>query len=217
MTRTRYFKNSGKSKPKFQWIGSPISASPSRPPHLLFYNSFNLGELSASVGDHVLISTTDSMNNNEMLDCDVVRLDRLYEDFDNKADPFRAVVTWLCRPDFLPHNMKGIHGMEEEGVSPFNNKHEVVGEAREFEKDISAETIYFKCIVVTVGVNEDPVKFGTSQKKGPYPCYMQRFTLVKDGKKKFKVEPALQVSRKLPSKKRVLRSNYSFCCCSLPH
>ena len=146
------------------------------------------------------------MNNNEMLDCDVVRLDRLYEDFDNKADPFRAVVTWLCRPDFLPHNMKGIHGMEEEGVSPFNNKHEVVGEAREFEKDISAETIYFKCIVVTVGVNEDPVKFGTSQKKGPYPCYMQRFTLVKDGKKKFKVEPALQVSRKLPSKKKVLRS-----------
>lgn len=206
MTRTRYFKNSGKSKPKFQWIGSPISASPSRPPHLLFYNSFNLGELTASVGDHVLISTTDSMNNNEMLDCDVVRLDRLYEDFDNKADPFRAVVTWLCRPDFLPNNMKGIHGMEEEGVSPFNNKHEVVGEAREFEKDISAETIYFKCLVVTVGVNEDPVKFGTSQKKGPYPRYMQRFTLVKDGKKKFKVEPALQVAKKLPTKKRVLRS-----------
>ena len=36
----------------------------------------------------------------------MVRLDRLYEDFDNKSDLYRAVVTWLCIPNFLPHNME---------------------------------------------------------------------------------------------------------------
>ena len=113
MTRTRYFKNSGKSKPKLQWVGSPVT-SPSRPSHLPCYNSFTVGELSASVGDHVLIRSTDSMNH-DVLDCDVARLDRLYEDYDNKSDPYRAAVTWLCRPNFLPHNMKGLHGMEEAG------------------------------------------------------------------------------------------------------
>jgi len=204
MTRTRYFKNSGKSKPKLHWVGSPVT-SPSRPSHLPCYNSFTVGDLSASVGDHVLIRSTDSMNH-DVLDCDVARLDRLYEDYDNKSDPFRAEVTWLCRPNFLPHNMKGLHGMEEEGALPFNNKHEVVGEAREFVKDISAESIYFKCIVMSVGVQEDPVKFGTSHKKGAYPCYMHRFNMVKNGKKKFSVEPVLSASKKVPSKKRVLRS-----------
>jgi len=190
MTRTRYFKNSGKSKPKFRWIGEPKACSPSRPSHLLFYNSFNFGELTVTVGDHILIRNFDSMNQ-DMLDFDVARLDKLYEDFDNKSDPFRAVITWLCRPDSLPRNMKGVHGMEGDGISPFDNKHEVLGEAREFDNDISAETIHFKCLVVPVGIHEDPAKYCSSLKKSPYPCYVQRFHMVKKGRK-FTVEPVIE-------------------------
>jgi len=189
MPRTRYFKNSGKSRPKFQWIGTPLTCSPSRPSHLLFYNSFNFGELTASVGDCILIRNFDSMNQ-DMLDYEVARLDKLYEDFDNKSDPYRAVITWLCRPNSLPQNMKGLHGMEDEGVSPFDNKHEVVGEAREFAKDISAETIHFKCLVIPVGIHEDPAKYVSNLKKSPYPYYVQRFDMVKKGRK-FAVEPVL--------------------------
>ena len=118
-----------------------------------------------------------------MLDYEVARLDKMYEDFDNKSDPFRAVITWLCRPNSLPQNVKGLHGMEDEGVSPFNNRHEVVGEAREFAKDISAETIHFKCLVVPVGIHEDPAKYVSSLKKSPYPCYVQRFNMAKKGRK----------------------------------
>ena len=125
-----------------------------------------------------------------MLDYEVARLDKMYEDFDNKSDPFRAVITWLCRPNSLPQNVKGLHGMEDEGVSPFNNRHEVVGEAREFAKDISAETIHFKCLVVPVGIHEDPAKYVSSLKKSPYPCYVQRFNMVKKGRK-FAMEPFL--------------------------
>eukprot|EP00092_Neocalanus_flemingeri_P001551 GFUD01001653.1.p1 GENE.GFUD01001653.1~~GFUD01001653.1.p1 ORF type:complete len:880 (+),score=263.06 GFUD01001653.1:116-2755(+) len=205
MTRSRYFKNSGKSKPSFQWTGSPVTASPSRPPHLMFYSSFTVGELTASVGDHVLIRSTDSMNQ-EILECEVARLDRLYEDFDNKSDPYRAVVTWLCRPKYLPRNMHGSHGMEEEGALPFNNEHEVVGEAREFENDISAETIYSKCTVVTGGVQVDPAKFSSSHKKGPYPCYLHRFNMTMVKKNKYSMEPVLSAAKKSQTKKRVLRS-----------
>ena len=202
-TRSRYFKNSGKSKPSFQWTGSPAT-SPSRLSNFLYYSSFTVGDLSASVGDHVLIRG-ESMNQ-DILDCDVARLDRLYEDFDKKNDPYRAVVTWLCRPDFLPHSMDCSHGMEEEGALPFNNKHEVVGEAREFEKDISAESIYFKCTVVAGGVIEDPVQFTPLNKKGPYPCYLHRFNMVMVKKNKFSVEPVLSVAKKSITKRRVLRS-----------
>ena len=61
--------------------------------------------------------------------------------------------------------MKSI-GMEEEGALPFNNEVEVLGEAREFKKDISAESIYFKYVLVSFGVQEDQVKFGSKHKKG---------------------------------------------------
>ena len=42
----------------------------------------------------------------------------------------------------------------------------MLGEAREFKKDISAESIYFKYVLVSFGVQEDQVKFGSKHKKG---------------------------------------------------
>jgi len=157
------------------------------------------------VGDFVLIRSTDTMKQ-DIMDCDVARIDELYHDFENKSEPYRAVVTWLCRPDFLPRALEH-HGWEEQGASPFNNKHEVVGEARQFEKDISAERIYFKCDVVSASIQEDPSSMSSKQKKGPYPRYMHRFNMTltkKNGKKVFGAEPVLPVAKKSSSKRKVV-------------
>ena len=62
--------------------------------------AFTLGSLRVEVGDHVLVKSVDTVRGLE--ECDVVRVERLYRDYSNTADPHRAVVSWLCRPDFLP-------------------------------------------------------------------------------------------------------------------
>ena len=64
------------------------------------------------------------------IDADVARVECLYDVPDNKRSPHRAVVTWLCRPAFLPLALDNSHGMEEEGVAGLDNNHEVVGEVR---------------------------------------------------------------------------------------
>ena len=61
----------------------------------------------------------------------MARVECLYDVPDNKRSPHRAVVTWLCRPAFLPLALDNSHGMEEEGVAELDNNHEVVGEVRE--------------------------------------------------------------------------------------
>jgi len=182
MTRTRYFTQLRKPKSRFNWVGSPFS-SPSRPSHMPSYKAFNLDDLQVNTGEFILIRTTDSMNNDE-LDCEVAQLDKLYEDYDNKNDPYRAKVKWLCRPENLPAN---VDDKPEEsglgGILPLDNRFEVLGEARGYDEDISAETIYSKCTVKEVEVTEDPVHFGSRNKKSKFPCYMKRFNLVKRGKK----------------------------------
>ena len=105
-----------------------------------------MGSLLVEVGDFVLIRNKD---NTSLSECDVVRVDQLYQDFENKADPNRAVVTWYCRPEFLPPSVRTAgHGLEEQGAPPLDFVNEVVGEARIYDKDIVAESIYYKCTIV---------------------------------------------------------------------
>ena len=204
-SKGRYFKSGLRATPEFHWTEPPASPGGGKKEKYIHYKGFTLGELTANVGEFVLIRSTDSMNQ-EIMDCDVARLDELYHDFENKSEPYRAVVTWLCRPDFLPHTLDR-HGWEEQGASPFNIKHEVVGEARHFEKDISAETIYYKCNVVTANIGENPESVASKLKKGEYPTYMHRFNMTmtkKNSKKVFGVEPVLALSKKKTTKKNVL-------------
>jgi len=204
-SKGRYFKSGLRATPEFHWTEPPASPGGGKKEKYIHYKGFTLGELTANVGEFVLIRSTDSMNQ-EIMDCDVARLDELYHDFENKSEPYRAVVTWLCRPDFLPHTLDR-HGWEEQGASPFNIKHEVVGEARHFEKDISAETIYYKCNVVTANIGENPESVFSKPKKGEYPTYMHRFNMTmtkKNSKKVFGVEPVLALSKKKTTKKNVL-------------
>jgi len=203
-SKGRYFKSGSRSSPQFQWTEPPMSPPAGLRSKYIHYQAFNLGELTAKVGDFVLIRSTDSMNQ-EILDCDVARLDELYHEFENQAEPYRAVVTWLCRPDFLPAMLER-HGFEEQGAAPFNNKYEVVGEARQFEKDISAETIYYKCSVVSASVKENPATI-SKHKAGPYPCYLHRFNMTiskKNNKKTFGAVPVISSVKTNSTKRAVL-------------
>ena len=144
-----------------------------------------------SVGDFVLIRIND--NNLSLNECEVVRVDELYHDYDNKTDPHRAVVTWFCRPSFLPPALRAAgHGLEEQGAPPLDPEHEVVGEARDYDKDIEAESIYYKCRVVQGGLGEVPAKVAKAKKEGKFPCYLHRLDMKlqrKTGKKMYRLEP----------------------------
>jgi len=197
LSRRRYFDD--KSKPELAWVGEALS-----PPKLdprdrkqpqtqrIYYQSFSLGSLLVEVGDFVLIRNKD---NTSLSECDVVRVDQLYQDFENKADPNRAVVTWYCRPEFLPPSVRTAgHGLEEQGAPPLDFVNEVVGEARIYDKDIVAESIYYKCTIVQGGLCELPEKVAKDKKGGKFPCYLHRLNLKetkKMGKKSYSLEPVL--------------------------
>jgi len=210
--RSRYFKNASAAKINFQWLGRPVSPREGNPSQL-HYQSFLMGELTLKLGDYALVR---SSSNTSLMECDVVRVDKLYQDYNNKTDPYRAEVTWLCRPipGMLPANLDSGHGLEEQGVPPLDPQYEVVGEARLYEKTISAESIYYKCHVVQGSLNDVPKVFSKKNEQGKFPCYLHRFDMVveKNKKKKsYSLEPLLMESskNKTPSKKRVLSENCS--------
>ena len=158
----------------------------------LMFQSFSLGSLVVTVGDFVLILNHNE-NNPSLNECDVVRVDQLYHDYENKTDPHRAVVTWFCRPAFLPPALRVAgHGLEEQGAPPLDPEHEVVGEVRVYDTDIEAESIYYKCKVVQGGLGEVPEKVSKAKKEGKFPCYLHRLDmklLKKTGKKLYSLEP----------------------------
>lgn len=197
--RPRYFKPPEDNK-VFDWLGSPIS----RPKEAtetkikssgdhIYYETFSLGGIKVDVGDYVLVNS-DGVTEN-LLDCDVARVQFLYQDDDNKSDPYRAVVEWFCRPAFLPTMLKKKHGFEEEGAPDYSNKSEVLVEARNFEIDISAETIYFKCNVKEGDMLTNPDKFCKAKSVGKIPTYLLRFKMVKSGRK-YIVAPIVEPERK---------------------
>ena len=133
----------------------------------------------------------------------MARVESLYDNPANKTDPHRAIISWLCRPCFLPTQLDNSHGMEEDGVPPLDNLHEVVGEAREFGVDISAVTIYMKCLVVEGEISQRPAEFIKDHKQGSMYCYMHRFNLKNLKRKKFSLEPCVNLSQmksKVPTK-----------------
>ena len=133
----------------------------------------------------------------------MARVESLYDNPANKTDPHRAIISWLCRPCFLPRQLDNSHGMEEDGVPPLDNMHEVVGESREFGVDISAETIYIKCLVVEGEISRPPAEFVKDHKQGSMYCYMHRFNLKNLKRKKFCLEPCVNLSQmksKVPTK-----------------
>jgi len=193
MPRTRYFKQP--VKPVFQWTSDPVEPGKHGPRDQVHFTSFKINELSVSTGDFVLVRNSDSNDFTEF-DTDVARVECLYYVPENKKEPHRCVVTWLCRPAFLPRGLDNSHGMEEDGVPPFDNHHEVIGEVREFGVDIDAESIYMKCTVIKGEVTKIPADFSKQHKQGIMPCYLQRFQLKSLKRNKFSIEPIKNLALK---------------------
>ena len=126
----------------------------------------------------------------------MARIECLYDVPEKKKEPHRAIVTWLCRPAFMPRGLDFSHGMEEDGVPPLDNNHEVFGEVREFGVDIDAESIYMKCTVVEGEIYNTPSDFVKQHKQGTMPCYIQRFNLKNLKRNKFSIEPLRTVRSK---------------------
>ena len=197
MTRSRYFKEAVKQKPKFDWTSDPVMPSKGRP-DLIHFTSFRLDKMNISAGDFVLVRATDTIDSE--LECDVARVESLFENPANKSDPYRAIISWLCRPSFLPKQLDNSHGMEEDGVPPLDNKYEVVGEARDYAVDISAETIYMKCLVVEGEMSKAPAEFIKEHRQGTMFCYMRRFNLKSLKRNKYTLEPCVSLKSKAPVK-----------------
>ena len=86
--------------------------------------------------------------------------------------------------------------MEEDGVPVFDNKHEVVGETRDFALDIDAESIYKKCFVIEGEISKVPAEFSKQNQVGGMPCYLKRFQLKSLKRNKFIIEAAMAPGKK---------------------
>ena len=126
----------------------------------------------------------------------MARVECLYDVPEKKKEPHRAIVTWLCRPAFMPRGLDDKHGMEEDGVPPLDNSHEVLGEVREFGMDIDAESIYMKCTVVEGEIYNTPSDFVKEHRQGTMPCYLHRFNLKNLKRNKFSIEALRSVRSK---------------------
>jgi len=187
----------------FNWLGGPInrpkeveeSNQSSSADDYIYYKTFKLGGIKIDAGDFVLVNN-DGVGEN-LTDCDVAKVRYLYQDDENRSDPYRAVVKWFSRPAFLPNNIKKKHGFEDEGAPPYSEVAEVLEEARDYENDISAETIYFKCNVEEGDIFTNPDKFCKSRSVGKIPTYLLRFKLEKaGGRKKYTVAPVVDLNQK---------------------
>ena len=114
-----------------------------------------------------------------------------------------------CLPNPSLQALKGSgHGLEEQGAPPLDAAHEVVGEARDYDTDISAESIYYRCQVVQGAMDHLPEKVAKQEKReGKVPCYLHRFNMKmvrKTGKKSYRLEPLVAAKARTPSGRRVL-------------
>jgi len=173
-------------KPAFCWFGEQIGAPPSsrKLADLPHYRGCTIGELTVEIGDFVILkgeSPSDSL-----LECDIARLESLYEDRSDKSSPYRATVTWLCRPAQLPTQLKNNgHGYEEDGIPNLDDRLDVVIEARRFDTTIDAETIYYKCNVISQPMSTNPEQAIKSLAKSgsKHPNYVIRFKMIRKSPK----------------------------------
>ena len=84
----------------------------------------------------------------------------------------------------------------------------MVGEARDYDTDISAESIYYRCQVVQGAMDQFPEKVANREKReAKVPCYLHRFDMKmvrKTGKKCYRLEPLVAAKARTPSGRRVL-------------
>nr|CAD7397707.1 unnamed protein product [Timema poppensis] len=101
-----------------------------------------------------MVANADAAEPDTMEGSDVAKIKELYETDSNPKDPFRAVVQWYSRAADIPTKWSLSKSITVQPVLNFPN--EVVEDRRPFDTDISIETVFSSCKVMTIDWNEDP-------------------------------------------------------------
>nr|CAD7586794.1 unnamed protein product [Timema genevievae] len=136
------------------WIGDGWRSSTNGKRHFTYYKRFKFGSIVAGVGDFIMVANADAAEPDTMEGSDVAKIKELYETDSNPEDPFRAVVQWYSRAADIPTKWSLSKSITVQPVLNFPN--EVVEDRRPFDTNISVETVFSICKVITIDWNEDP-------------------------------------------------------------
>ncbi|CAB3229047.1 unnamed protein product [Arctia plantaginis] len=166
------------------WLSEEIHEPQSLTTSFHFYEKFQFGNITASIGDYVLVSNADAAEPDTEAGCDAARILSLYEDRTNSNDPFRAKVQWYSWPNDLPNwcfnNIDTISFLEKE----------VIEDHRPFNSDVSIETFFKKCSITFTFTRDIDTDI-----RAPYH-YLCRYRVMALSKRKVNIEPVLDDERK---------------------
>nr|CAD7424172.1 unnamed protein product [Timema monikensis] len=117
---------------------------------------YNFDDLGKALMSLFVLSSRDGWVNIMYTGLDAVGVDQqeLYETNSNPKDPFRAVVQWYSRAADIPTKWSLSKSITVQPVLNYPN--EVVEDRRPFDTNISIETVFSSCKVMTIDWNEDP-------------------------------------------------------------
>ncbi|XP_050674715.1 origin recognition complex subunit 1 [Leptidea sinapis] len=168
----------------FCWLSETVIIEQKVSNSFQYYTKFHFNDIIAEVGDFVLISNADSAEPDTEEGCDAAKIITLYEDADNKYDPYRAKVQWYSKPTDIPKGcLNNVH------IDFFEK--EVLEDYRPFDTDVSIETFFKKC-QITLTFTKDTNDY-MKHKSYNYIC---RYRILPITKRKFSIEPVLEEERK---------------------
>ncbi|XP_055917157.1 origin recognition complex subunit 1 [Eupeodes corollae] len=191
----------------FDWVGGQVSGI--QVPHLehkqvYFYKKCVFGPMSICIGDYVLVSNADAAEPDTDAGCDIAKILYLYELCDpySKKDPFRAVVQWYSRPECIP-----IKNFDRDDLCiDFNI--EVIEEHRPYDPDISIETIFRRCYVVTGSSQDSASGLILKKKIKNCPMFVCRYKFIKLKNQSYTLVP-LEYQKEETSRRRSVSKSTS--------
>ncbi|KAM3960370.1 origin recognition complex subunit 1 [Aphomia sociella] len=168
-----------------KWLSDVIPDLQSLSNSFYYYEKFQFQNITAQIGDFVLVSNADAAEPDTEEGCDAAQILSLYEDRSNNNDPFRAKVKWYSKPADLPSWCFN-------NIDPISfSDREVIEDHRPFDTDVSIETFFKKCTIIltfTKDVDEN-------LKLAPY-TYICRYRIMALSKRKVHIEPVMEEERK---------------------
>lgn len=164
-----------------------------------FYRKCHVGHLTLEIGNYVLVSNFDKADPGTIESCDIARIEHMYEiiDDENSSDPFKAVVQWYCRPIDLPESIAN------DDNYTFDFEREIIEDSR-FNCNINVDAIFDHCRVEIAepGVVASEL---VAKKSVKGPMFVARYRLLRNGTRKFHLEPLIDsVTETTPRKRKSL-------------
>ncbi|XP_026763079.2 origin recognition complex subunit 1 [Galleria mellonella] len=168
-----------------KWLSEEIPDPQSLSNSFYYYEKFQFQNITAEIGNFVLVSNADAAEPDTEDGCDVAQILSLYEDRSNNNDPFRAKVKWYSKPSDLPSSCFN-------DIEPicFRDK-EVIEDHRPFDTDVSIETFFKKCTILFKFTKD----LDDNLSLPPY-TYICRYRIMAISKRKVYIEPVMEDERK---------------------